>query len=277
MYTVTTDRITPARAEKMLNSNKSNRKLREGQVEKYASDMRNGAWTQCVDPIVFYDDGDLADGQHRLWAIVESGTTQTFIVVQGISRADGLNINTGLIRSLVDNARISGANANLSNRLISVARAVEQGSRWGAPGTAALSAAQTLEYVERHSEAAHWALANAPRGRAFSHAIVLAAMARAWYHEPDKARLAQFAEVLTTGFMNEHGDGAAIALRNWLGSCTGFGRSDIWRDAFLRTQNAIHYFMRRKKLTIIRSVAEEAYPLPKAESAAKAPRRKKAA
>ncbi len=42
MTDIVTERITPAKAEKYLNSNKSNRTMRAGVAEKYAADMRAG-------------------------------------------------------------------------------------------------------------------------------------------------------------------------------------------------------------------------------------------
>lgn len=74
---LTVEKITPKIAEAWLNANTCNRKLRDGIVERYAADMTAGKWTECPEPISFYVDGDLADGQHRLFAITESGTTQT--------------------------------------------------------------------------------------------------------------------------------------------------------------------------------------------------------
>lgn len=120
------ERVTPKKATEWLNANTSNRKLRDGVVEKYAEDMRHGRWTRCTAPICFYEDGDVADGQHRLWAIIESDTTQEFAVLRGLSRADGLNIDTGLNRSLVDNARISGADKDLSNAALTGARSASE-------------------------------------------------------------------------------------------------------------------------------------------------------
>jgi hypothetical protein len=261
---VTVEKVSPTRAEKILNKNTCNRKLRSGVVERYAEDMRNEKWTECIDPIAFYEDGEVADGQHRLYALIESQTTQTFIIAKGVPRNAGLNIDVGLIRNLVDNARISGNNLDLSNRLLSVSRAVAVGSRGnnGKP----LSNAQKLGYVDKYGESARWAIANGPTGRTFAHSLVLAAIARAWYYEDDKARLHNFGQVLGKGFMQEGDrDTAAIALRNALtiAAQTGFSHNDVWIDAFLKTQNAIKYFMRGRKLTIIKSVKEEAYPLPK--------------
>ena len=266
--TVTTERITPAKAEKMLNMNHDNRHLRAGVVEKYSLDMKAGRWTECIDPIAFYEDGDIADGQHRLWAVVESGTTQDFIIVRGLDRTSGLNIDVGLGRSLVDSARISGVNTDLSNRLLSVCRAIVTGSR-GANNNTPVSNAIKLAYVDQCGEAARWAIAHAPVGRAYSLALVLAAIARAWYYEKDKDRLAHFGVVLGKGFMADEGDSAAIALRNALADVRGSNHPEIWRDLFYKTQNAIKYFMRHKPLKVIKSVKDETYPLPKSKDVLK--------
>lgn len=256
------EKITPNKAEKILDSNSINRSLRPGVVEKYADDMRKGRWTRCTAPIAFYEDGELADGQHRLYAIIESGAAQDFFVVRGLSREDGLNIDTGLGRSLVDNGRISGVDPNLSNTLIAVARGMSEGQQSSARNKG-LSNAARLEMVEAHREAAEWAVRNGPRGKGIRNAALLAALGRAWYLEADKERLARFCEVINTGFANGDTESAAIALRNYFIGRKGLVNSGMWRDTFLKSMNAISYFMRGRRLTVIKGVAEEAYPLPK--------------
>lgn len=266
----TLENVTPNKAEKWLNSNNLNRTLRPGVAEKYAEDMKAGQWTQCTAPIVFYEDGNLADGQHRLWAVVESGTTQKFIIVRDLPREAGLNIDIGLGRTLVDNARISGANDSLSHILLAVTRAVAQGVKQSATRRN-YSGAQRLAMVDEHGEASRWAIANGPKTRVYRQSVVLAAVARAYYHEEDKVRLAQFAKILDSGFMEGEGDSAAIALRNYIiVNGTGIGRAETWKDTFFKVQNTISYFMRRRKLTVIKSVKEEAYPLPVKKAAKKA-------
>jgi hypothetical protein len=257
--------VTPAKAEKWLNSNKANRKLREGVAEKYAEDMANGKWTQCPVPISFYEDGDIADGQHRLFAIIESNTSQRFLIYHGLSRAAGLNLDTGLGRTLVDNARISGDNSDLSNELISLARAIEEGTRQ----IGGRSNAKRLELVNKHDEAARWAVANGPRSRGLRSAITLGAVARAYYHEKDKDKLKRFCEVVNTGFSDGRHESAAVAIRNYI-MASKAGRASnspaLWRETFLKVQNAINYFMKGKALTVIKVVSEEAYPLKKKRS-----------
>lgn len=258
--------VTPDKATAWINQNKSNRKLRDGVVEKYADDMKRGRWTNCPEPISFYADGDLADGQHRLWAIVESQTEQIFPVARGLSREDGLNINTGMARTLVDAGRISGRDPNLSNTLISTARAIAEGS----PAGSAKSNAARLVMVEDHREAASWAVSNGPKAKYLRNALVLAAIGRAWYHEADTDRLKRFCDVLNTGLCEGEAEHAAVVLRNYLlQRASASSSAALWRDSFLKVQNAISYFMRGKKLTVIKSTAEEVYPLPKKKPARK--------
>jgi hypothetical protein len=255
------EKVTPRKAEQWLNVNKNNRKMRDGVAEKYADEMRNHRWTQCPEPIAFYDDGDLADGQHRLWAVLESGRTIEFPVARGLTRADGLNLNTGMGRTLVDNAKISGSDASLSNELLSIARAVAQGKC--SNGKTPLSNSQRLEMVGEHRAAVDWAISNGPRGRGLRNAMILGAIARAWYWEPDKDRMKRFCDVFTSGFSDGEEETAAIALRNYYLTKPAIASAALWVDTFLKSQNAIFYFMKARKLTIIKGIEEEQYPLKK--------------
>lgn len=250
--------ITPILAQKYLDLNTNNRKLREGHAERMAHDMQSGHWTQCTAPVVFYDDGSVADGQHRLWAIVESNKTQTFVVIRGLSREDGLNIDTGKPRDLVDNGRISGVADYLSHTLIAVARAIEEGSY----SDHGLSYAERLALVQKHREAAMFVIAHGPKGKYLRNAMVLAAMARAYMSGVNRETLQRFGDVLTSGMSEGARESAAVAMRNYLQSRGGLnGRPAAWYDTFQKVQNAIKHFVAGKQLTLIKAVSEEAYPL----------------
>lgn len=258
---VSVEKYTPSKAQSILNKNNTiNRKLREGVAEKYAADMRAGRWTTCLDPVAFYDDGMLANGQHRLWAIIEADTPQEFVTVRGVPKDAGLNIDTQLGRTLMDNAKISGENVNLSHRLIAACRAIE-GPRKNK--SVAWSFRQNLELVERHRAAAEWALAHGPYQRGLGLSVVYAAMARAWYYEEDKDRLEQFGRVLNKGFALEgEADSAAIAIRNYLMSMPS-STAVPYEELFFKIQNAIWYFMKHRKLMLIKKTDDERYPLKK--------------
>jgi len=262
---VSVEDFTPERAAAVLTKNEGNRKLRDGVAEAYGLDMEAGRWNTCTDAIVFYKDGALANGQHRMEAIVLSGTTQRFIVVRGVNRKDGLTIDRGTPRRLVDNARISGVSTHLSNELIAVTRAIEDGDVSGLVRTRPLTDIERVEMVERHLDAAMWAIAHSPKGRAINNAIVKAAIARAWYVEEDKERLAYFCEVLASGQSSGTRDSAAITIRNYLFGMQQKGQqpasSILWRDTFLKIQAAIRYFMRGERLVVIKVQSDEWYPI----------------
>ena len=252
--------VTPERAEAWLNANKNNRKLRDGVVEQYQSDMEKGCWTQCTAPIAFYEDGDLADGQHRLFAVVYSGKSQRFSIMRGLKREDGLNIDTGLTRTVVDNGRISGMDHGLSNELVAIARAVHMGSATAGR----MSNAEKLAIVSEHREAAQWAVSNGPKGKNIRNSVVQGAIARAWYWEPDKDKLRWFCDVLSDGFSQGDHESAAVCLRNYMLERAGVASSSaMWVDTFYKAQAAIQKFMHGHKLTVIRKINEEAYPLKK--------------
>lgn len=258
MMHIAVETITPETAQAWLNQNKTNRKLRDGIVEQYAADMRAGAWTQCTAPIVFYADGDLADGQHRLWAVVESETTQQFTIMRGLDRNSGLNIDTGLARSIVDNGRISGLDESLSYELVATARACAL----GVSAMGRMSNAAKLQVVADYREAAQWAVSHGPRGKHIRNAPVLGAIARAWYWEQDKDRLARFGQVMGDGFSQGDSESAAVCIRNYMLTKAGVATaSTMWVDTFTKVQAAIGKFMKGHKLTVIRSINEETYPL----------------
>lgn len=76
-------KITPEVAKEYLEKNTDNyRKYNQRTVDKYADDMKHGLWQENGMPIVFSKDGKLADGQHRLMAIVKSGATIETLVVE---------------------------------------------------------------------------------------------------------------------------------------------------------------------------------------------------
>jgi hypothetical protein len=255
---ITEERVTPAIAEKWLNMNTNNRKLKTGLGEHYAHDMKAGNWTQCVDPIVFYEDGSLADGQHRLWAIIMADIPQTFIIVRDLDRNSGLNIDTGKVRDLVDNARISGTADYLSHTLIAVARAVEDGSYVKGQ----YSNAEKLLLAEKYKDAVQFVIKHGPKGKCLRNAVVLGAVARAYLAGVNPDKLQRFSDVLSSGFCDGYQESAAVALRNYLldkGTTASSGA--LWTETFLKVQNAIKYFVASKQLKIIKTVKDEAYPL----------------
>jgi hypothetical protein len=106
-------RVTPAMAERWLTKNKSNRTVRKNLVDTYAKDMKGGRWGITGSPIQFDVVGDLIDGQHRLKAVIESGTTQQFFVMRKMPTESRMHIDTGAKRTVGDQFTMLGEkNAN---------------------------------------------------------------------------------------------------------------------------------------------------------------------
>jgi len=130
--------ITPKIAGDILANMAENRPLSSTTVERYKNEMLNGAWLPRSEPLKFDTHGRLVDGQHRLWAVIESGTTQEFIALTGLPSEAFMVLDTGKKRSFKD---ILGIKRRDLKNLLSVAAATNHILRWerGWRGQALLS------------------------------------------------------------------------------------------------------------------------------------------
>jgi hypothetical protein len=108
MITTKTEIITPETAARILDSNTSNRSLRENWAYELSSRMKSGQWISNGETIKIMENGDLVDGQHRLRAIILSGKPQQMIVVRGVPNNSFGTIDIGLRRSTGDTFTILG-------------------------------------------------------------------------------------------------------------------------------------------------------------------------
>lgn len=112
--------ITPALASQMLkNNNNCNRKISNNTVYSYSNDMKNGKWIDNNIPITICSDtNDIADGQHRLAAVVHSGIPRYFTInYLPLERCTGFDMNR--VRSTSDILSIShNLEPNMASRYI---------------------------------------------------------------------------------------------------------------------------------------------------------------
>jgi len=90
--------LTPEMAVTLLDSNRHNRPIRDQHVKRIAAQIRAGKWRYNGDTIKVADTGNVLDGQHRLWAIIEAKTPVETIIVRGITEDAFATIDT--IRSM---------------------------------------------------------------------------------------------------------------------------------------------------------------------------------
>lgn len=94
--------VTPELAAKWLETMVDNRKLTSSVVEKYKDSMLGGFWKLDASPIRFNTKDQLMDGQHRLWAVIESGKPQKFLIVRGVVDDAFLTMDSGKKRGFAD-------------------------------------------------------------------------------------------------------------------------------------------------------------------------------
>lgn len=78
--------ITPEIAQDMLTHNENNRKLSKVQVNKVKKLIEEKGWVETNDSICFDKDGNLINGQHRLYAIIEMEITVPTFVKFGLDK-----------------------------------------------------------------------------------------------------------------------------------------------------------------------------------------------
>src|SRR3990167_824903 len=111
--------VTPVIAQQMLESMGPNQKVSQKHVDYLAGAMKAGEWIEAAGvPIRFNDQKELIDGQHRLWAIIETGLSFFFTVTRGLPVEAMAVLDTGRSRSL--KAFLEIAKENYSSALSAV-------------------------------------------------------------------------------------------------------------------------------------------------------------
>jgi hypothetical protein len=140
--TTKVETITPALAAEYLKKNTNNvRKLSRTVVNNYAEDIRNGRWQLNGETIVFAKNGDLKDGQQRLFAILKANKSIQCIVVRGIE--DDVQIyDVGKRRTNSEIARSQGFECD--NTLMAVSNIIVNQFAGRRNGTA------VIDYAREH-------------------------------------------------------------------------------------------------------------------------------
>ena len=150
----TEEMITPERATSYLEQNTHNRPISQYKVDIYATDMKARKWELNGEPIIFDWDDVLQDGQHRLWACVESKTPFKTMVTRGVDPATFRTIDTGKARSSKD---VLGIAKYVNVTTLSAAAAIcihyERGT---SRSLDSIRNSDVLAYVEKHTALCEW-------------------------------------------------------------------------------------------------------------------------
>jgi hypothetical protein len=114
--------ITPTIAREMINKTAEHqRDVKSFSTYKLQNDMEEARWYFTGAPIVFDQNKELIDGQHRLRSLIESGCKgQWLLVVSGVQRDAFIAFDSGVRKSTADffrfeeikNANFAAATAN---------------------------------------------------------------------------------------------------------------------------------------------------------------------
>lgn len=126
--------ITPELAGDYLKCNVSNRKLRSFRINLYARFMTEKRWLLTNDAIAFDTEGHLQNGQHRLYAIVQSGIPQRFLVARGLPVESFTATDLQATRTMGDFLYIAGEE-NLSTPLGASLRSLWRWKNYGVFGS----------------------------------------------------------------------------------------------------------------------------------------------
>lgn len=123
VFRTVVETITPERAIQLLEGNVHNRALSQKRVTHYARLIRQGMFRLTHQGVAIDWNGVLQDGQHRLWAIVETNTPVDMQVSYDVDPANFDVIDVGKPRSGADVLHIAGFEGNLT-RVAAAARLV---------------------------------------------------------------------------------------------------------------------------------------------------------
>lgn len=208
--------ITPGLASLMLVQNLGNRQLTRRQIVIHIDRLQRGDFILTHQGISFAKTGVLNDGQHRLFAILESGIPGQIQITFGAERAEFQVVDQSRKRGALDTLSILGeSHAALRASVARVLWIHKQPAITAAKGTLRPDPQLFADYaMELRSASMDDALR---MGQSLSRVTTPTAAAVAYWfiatHSKHKDRIADFWLGMTTG---ENLTGVRLRLREWL-------------------------------------------------------------
>lgn len=231
--------VTPEFASLLLEQNDSNRKINKNQLDMLCRTIESGHWRLTHQGVAIYEDGTLADGQHRLSAIVKTGIACKMPLFYGIKKEESLimAIDSGKPRSITDSSTLTGSKVTPLDK--SLINGLEFG--YTSKGFKKLTHHETLNLHKKHQEAL--SLSNELFGLSIKKCLTISpvrvAIVESVLSEDVTSGFAKlFAESLITGEYEDNRLINAVRLRNKLMSYNYSG-SGGRATAYFYTKNAI--------------------------------------
>lgn len=147
--------VTPEMAKEWLTKNRGNRNVSPVTVAAYVHDIVGGHWPFTHQGVAFFDDGSLADGQHRLLAIARAGETVPMLVCRGLDRRAAEAMDRHRTRSLGDIARMAHGIQDGKSFAAMCVVLRQLDNKWSSKMTDAIN----MEIYDANRDGINWALA----------------------------------------------------------------------------------------------------------------------
>jgi len=251
--------ITPDDAAEMLGRMyRLQRRVRVDHVARLAADMREGRFILTPDPIVVLEDGMLANGQHRLRAVIESDCAIESVVSHGWPEKAFLVMDGGKTRSYTDRVFQPWLR---SHCVASAVNAAISGGTLRAR-LKSLSDFQRTAFALQYE--AHILAVMSMKGASSLRAQVCAGCIRAVICGADHGAIARFVSIVASGVGETPSDSAAVRLFAFLNSAE-IKSSGQRPDIYKKTTTALRAFLDGKPLAKLQLTTVDVYPLPSDE------------
>lgn len=258
--------ITPEIAGEWLEKNIGNRPLSKAAIEKYASDIRSGHWSLNHQGIAFDKKGNLADGQHRLYAIIKTGVSVRSIVVYGVDRS-GIDENrvrskAFLVSQIDADERYQDVDMSWFGKR--EAETINQMMVFFVDPQKRPTASEIYDFAIKNKDAVIFASRSFSASKAgISTAAARAVIACAYYSFNEKS-LYEFVRCLYTGMIKNDNQSAAIKARDMLMSGGFSGGATIRKKTALKLMHAIKKFIKEEPISILVEPKNVPFSLPDA-------------
>tara|TARA_R110000868_G_scaffold60868_2_gene185318 strand:+ start:1071 stop:1790 length:720 start_codon:yes stop_codon:yes gene_type:complete len=224
-----------------------------------AQDIRMGRWKFNHQGIAFYNNGVLADGQHRLAAVVRANKTIKILVTRGLDVSSGIGIDNHRPRTAGDIIKVSALSDWVRAAEVKLVRSIYQSTN---AANATLTPTEIVELADSQKEHIQFgASVMKSAKRIVTSTPVKAALVVAHRYE-DERKLRTFAEIMYSGMATDPSHSVIITLRENLindpmaGVISG---SHYTRQVTMKTMRGIKAFCSGEKLTRIQAQTDMAY------------------
>jgi len=259
--------MTPVMAEEIVTyHNQRNRKRIPARIDAYAEDQKLNRWYRGTSGIGFDRDGQLVNGQNRLWACVKSGVTikDCLIVFNCDSDSRGVE-DRHKCRTVADGLTLTGTAAD--GDIVSTAIVFKdapsplQSSRYAGVDV-------VRPYIDNFRDDIEWSCRITTGCQLVKHAVVRAVLARASAAKNGDAqvrqRLEAFVEIVSTGACQSVEDSAATLFREFSirNKSLRAGGASNRTEYYRYVQNAVQAFLEHRSLRSLRQNSNDLFPLP---------------